>query len=832
MNESTTTHNGRWVCMDRKEAIRSRGVFFGNSPFKYATSILYVQLSISALLTSFLQWILNPLGQSAFISQMLAGIVLGPSVIGFDNVFVKTVFPRTSFYVSGTFAFFGCMLFMFLVGVKIDLGSITNSGKRALAIGLCCFFIPLLLNTSLALILQRTVKMEPVLHKSIISIAVFQSSSSFYVTACLLTDLKLLNSELGRLAVSSSMISGMLSWIVLVLGFMVRQSTLGVGFTLPFMAISLCFMLVVIVFILRPVMRSMVRHANRGRAVKESYIFSVFVMVLCCAFLGEFIGQHFMLGPMILGLAVPDGPPLGTALVDKLDSYVSLILLPSYFVFSGASINLPSIQMKTFGIVWLLVLSSFFAKLIGAVVPSLLCKMPVVDALALGLVLSAQGITDILIWQHGMMLLLIDQQSYSIMVIATMVLTGTITPIVRLLYDPSKRYVSTKKRNIEHASEHDSELRLLACIHRQDNTPSIIRLLEVSNATMKNPICFYVVHLIRLAGRSTPLLITHRPGERNSSHSNQSNYIINAFQLFEQQNYGKVMMTAITAMAPCASMHDDICSLALEKRVCMVIVPFHKNWSHHGADDALTSNPLRTVNLNILKNAPCSVGILVDRGAFSSTISLSSKTPYSVGMFFVEGPDDREALAYAIRMAEQPNVSITLVRLRDSSEESQGSNSGDDKNKQLDSDMIGKFKSVAKEAGKKRHHFKDKRVKNSVEVISAVRSMANSCDLILVGRRHSSESSLFVGLTEWNEYPELGFIGDVLASADIKYGVSLLVVQQQSFEGQNNEPYSPRYFIMNNASAGSVHVDIHRVHDYKGKVKLDSKETNRKSIGV
>lgn len=339
------------------------------------------------------------------------GIFLGPSILGYDNAFVQTVFPRTSFYVNGTFAFFGCMLFMFLVGVRMDLGLVTNSGKRALAIGLCCFFVPFLLNTSVALILQRTVNMEPVLHKSIISIAVFQSSSSFYVTACLLTDLKLLNSELGRIAVSSSMISGMLSWALLIIGFTVRQSSFGNGYTLPFLAISLCFMLLVIVYVLRPVMLSMVRHINSGSGIKERHIFSVFVMVLCCAFLGEFIGQHFMLGPMILGLAVPDGPPLGSALVDKLDSYVSSILLPSYFVFSGASIDLCSIQWKTFGIVWILVFSSFFAKLVATMVPSLLCKMPLVDAFALGLVLSAQGITDILIWQHGMLLFVMNSST-------------------------------------------------------------------------------------------------------------------------------------------------------------------------------------------------------------------------------------------------------------------------------------------------------------------------------------------------------------------------------------------------------------------------------------
>lgn len=295
----------------------------------------------------------------------------------------------------------------------MDLSSVKNSGKKAVAIGLCCFFVPLMLNTSLALVLQRTVNMEPVLHKTIISIGVFQSSTSFYVTACLLTDLKILNSELGRLALSSSMISGTLSWGVLVGMFTVRQSSFGDENTLPFMVIGLCFLLVVILYILRPIMLFMVRHTDRRRTIKESYIFTVFLMLLFCSFMGEFIGQRFLLGPMILGLAMPDGPPLGSAFVEKLESYVSLIFLPSYFVFSGASISLAEVQIKTFGIVWLLVLCSFFAKLMGAMVPSLLWKMPLTDALSLGLVLAAQGITDVLIWQNASLLLVMNSSTNS-----------------------------------------------------------------------------------------------------------------------------------------------------------------------------------------------------------------------------------------------------------------------------------------------------------------------------------------------------------------------------------------------------------------------------------
>lgn len=208
-------------------------------------------------------------------------------------------------------------------------------------------------------------------------------------------------------------------------------------------------------------------------------------------------------------------------------------------------------------------------------------------------------------------------------------------------------------------------------------------------------------------------------------------------------------------------------------------------------------------------------------------------------MIFLEGPDDREALAYAIRMADQPEVKVTVVRIRDLILESIESNQEvDDVNKQLDTNMLQKFEAVVKAAGNKRHCLKDKFVQDSVEMINVVRSMERySYDLILVGRRHSSESRLLEPvLNDWSEYPELGFIGDVLASADTNCGVSLLVVQQDNlFECHNNaNSSSPGSHVMNNAR--NVCVDIPRDHDHDVLISntvqppADSQETNRKWI--
>lgn len=392
---------------------------------------------------------------------------------------------------------------------------------------------------------------------------------------------------------------------------------------------------------------------------------------------------------------------------------------------------------------------------------------------------------------------IIDQELFTIMSLSLVLMTGFTTPIVKFLYKPSKKYVTHWKRTIQHAEE-EAELRMLAGIYSQYQTPSIINLLNLSNPTPKNPICFYVVYLQELIGRSAPLLITHRPDRKSSVLIQGSQNMINAFRLYEESNEGAVVVNLFTAVSPYVTMHDEICSLASEKRVSLVILPFHKQWSSATQVEELP-RPIRSVNQQILRNAPCSVGILVDRGTLSV---MSSKCLYRIGVIFVEGPDDREALAYAMRMGKNANIKITVTRLVDSNKRTRQVTL----NQELDEGILDDFRIAY--VGIKEHVFKEELVCDSVETVGVIRSMENSYDLILVGRRHDNNSLLFMGLTEWNEFPELGFVGDMLASSDSGCQVSVLVMQQQTTFSESIKGTSK--YTMQDEDYSSIVVDIPR----------------------
>ncbi|KAG5233509.1 hypothetical protein OIU76_015859 [Salix suchowensis] len=765
MNASNPDLQNLWVCQGHGGLI-SKGYFYGQDPLSYTTPSVLAQLSLSSLCSILFQYFLTPLGESAFVSLLLVGFILGPTLWG-SSAFLTSVYSMKSIQTSSTFAFFGCIFYIFLIGIKMDLGMVKRTGRKPVVIGILTFLFPITLNLIVAAILSGRGGLDPVLHKSIWHVAVFQAVTSFHVIVCLMADLKLVNSELGQLAISSSMISGMCSWgmviVILIITELQRK---------PFWIIFCPLLVVLLVFyVLRPLMIRMIRKTPEGKQVKEGYILSIFIMVLGTAFLSEVLGHHVIFGATALGIAVPHGPPLGTALENKIESFVSAILLPSYFVLSVSHVDLLSIHYETVFVISIFGFTSFIGKVLGGMLPALFFKVPPVEALSLGLVMSCQGISDVLLIQHGHLTFLVDRQMYSMMVINMLLVSGTFTPVIKFLYDPSRDYKVSNKRTIQHTSL-NMEFRILAGIYHQDSTPCMIRLLEISSPAAKTPMCCYIVHLVQLVGSLSPLFMYHEPGTTVKLPAKDCGHIINAFRLYEKESNGNAIVNLFTSISPFASIHEEICRLALQKRTSMVIIPFHMQWRLHGIQDIAEA---RAVNRHILAKAPCSVCVLVDRGTLSAS---KNHLVYKIGIIFVHGRDDREALAYGLRMAKHARVSLTVIHLIDPAEEKVQSLDMD-----LDDDILAEFKAAS--AGKKSHSYRSEFVKDSIELITMIRSVQNSFDLILVGRYHRSFSPIFAGLTEWNEFPELGFLGDVLASSDSLCRVSVLVVQQQVFKAED-----------------------------------------------
>ncbi|KAL6967776.1 hypothetical protein U1Q18_033587 [Sarracenia purpurea var. burkii] len=379
-----------------------------------------------------------------------------------------------------------------------------------------------------------------------------------------------------------------------------------------------------------------------------------------------------------------------------------------------------------------------------------------------------------------------------------------------------------KQTNLQDSRRHNVHLRMLICIHNAENVPIIINLLEASNPTTHSPISVFVLNLNELKGRATAVLETDFRRGQLSNSSTHSKPIVNAFAYYAEANYDRIFLQHFTAIAPYSSMHDDICMLAMEKNIAIVIVPFHKQWAIDGSVGAISPS-IRTVNQNVMEKAPCSVGVLVDRSHVTGSCSLfSDQHFFRIALLFLGGPDDREALAYSSRMADNPHVALTVAWIRPWAAHGMLTTTKTTED-DLDVELMKEFR--ASSMGKERIVFKEETVEDAEGTTRVIRSLEDNFDLFIVGRHHEASLPQTSGLTEWcHGCPELGVIGDMLASSNFRY--SVLVVQQQARGVSSLDTGLNRRIGTSNDNFGSeVHRDYSGTEEYKLKpIRSEYKE--------
>ncbi|GLT49628.1 hypothetical protein SLA2020_231740 [Shorea laevis] len=792
MAQFNTTDSGimvkQSICLKFPPKINSPGLFEfmvnnarNDQILDYIGTTFHLQMTVIFALTQSFHFIFRLLGMPMLISQIATGIILGQTILGNEMLLGdhgKIAFSKDSIQVLGTISAFGYMFFLFLTTVKMDLNLIKKAGKKALCIGLLCVLAPLLSGILTSITLSSKGESLNVKNKNMF-LTILYSISSFPVVHCLLVDLKILNSELGRLSLSVALIGDNLSVILMNIGYLISisfESSAGnnkmVG--LIDFGLIMCFVLIVI-FVFRPAMQWMVRQTPEGAPVRSIFLYAIIVLFLLSPKLGSWFHLFILFTPLI-GLAVPDGPPLGSALVEKFEFVVNGLFLPLFVTACAMRVDLTKLNfsnpsLKNQALINFVITMVKFGVTLGL---PFFCDVPKRDSLALAFIMNTKGIVEL-----GALSFLNDNQfisddlfAFLFLIVAIM---AAIPPIlVKFIYDPSRKYVGYQERNIMRC-KFNEELRLLACIHIPSNVTNIINLLNSSCPTSDSPLTVDVLHLVKLTGRATPLFISHKK-HRNTTIFNKSysENVVLAFNQFERDNWEAVEVNVFTAISPPTLMQEDICNLAMDKHTSFIILPFHRRWSIDGSRIESDDQAVRSLNCNIMKTAPCSVGILVEGRRHlrrtNSKDSAGSLSVYSIAVIFLGGKDDREALTLAKRFSQDARVSLTVIHLK-----AQGNLAS----------VLASVDTMLNEAvledvkDNEYVSYIEKEVRDGPETSLFLRSMVNEHHLIIVGRQCDVENPQTEGLKEWSEFQELGLTGDLLASTDFTGAYSLLVVQQQ-----------------------------------------------------
>ncbi|XP_073296981.1 cation/H(+) antiporter 15-like [Primulina huaijiensis] len=773
MFDAVSSWNKNVVCQYKDNLSKINGLWFNRNPLHFAIPLFLFQLSLISITSLLIEKCLHPLGQSSIVAQIFGGILYGPSILGHYDALGATIFPTRSILPLETVASLGIMYFFFAIGVRTDPVTMVRPGRQGLIIGVSAMFLTLVLTVSLSFVLKSCIIMDNSLARALPFIAASQCLTPFPNISCLLAELGMLSSDLGRIATTSSMTCDLIgmSLVAVMLGILQSESK-PLNSTL---SISSAFLFVLaMIFLGKPIIKRVAKRIpNGGKSLDENCVVCFLACTLVVAFISEVIGQHFVLGPLVFGLVVPDGPPLGAPLISRLDYMVGKFLYPTFLTTSGLKTNIFSFDFHSFWILMLVIIFSCIAKIGSVIFASHFVNINFRDSIVLGLMLNARGVCELIVynlWRDGGVL---REQEFALCVISVIAVTAIITPLIKILYDPSKRHVPLKKRTIQN-SKREAELRIVVCILNQDNVPSIVNLLEASDATEQSPIAVIAVLLEELVGRATPMLVAHQSTRTLHSSDSRSGHIINALRQYELCNERCVTIQSFSAISHLQTIHDDICRVSLDQNATMVILPFHKHWEIDGSIGSV-NKAIQNLNIKVMDKAPCSVGILVDRGILTGSLSiLNNQATYRVAVIYIGGPDDAESLCYGARMSRHNNVTLTVVRYLlfgcDTAKE-----------RKHDNNLINEVRHA--NMGNENFIYREQVVKDGVGLSASLRTLETSFDLLIVGRNHQA-SQILMGLGAWSECPELGVVADVLASPDFASTSSVLVVQQHRLIGE------------------------------------------------
>ncbi|KAL3524024.1 hypothetical protein ACH5RR_016858 [Cinchona calisaya] len=763
--------------VEDKIYIHSAGGIWSDRTFlSHALPRLQLQLAIIFLLTQSLHLLLRRFHLPRICSEILAGIILGPTVLGNVPNFRNTLFPQEGDIFIDILSKIGYIFFIFLTGVKMDPRIVLTASAGTLTawtVGVLAPLIPFAGGSAIILLCKWIPKFKvhryhiPAVRSIISSNILFP----FPVIASLLVDLNIMNSELGRLTLASALISDLISNFMATIAANLKM---GSGYWDGITASSIVLLVgwcILIVGSAEPFAHWIIKRTPEGKGINRVYTVIISGAVLLAVIFTDNAGINFLYGPFLLGLALPDGPPLGSTLVEKFETIACGLFTPLMVTYCSMKVNLMEIyDLEWIWRVWALVAVCLAMKFSAVLFPALVCKVPIKDALALSFIMCTQGVVQMAFYFTFSIAQIFSGETLTMVTSSVFLIAAGTQLSVKSLYDYSRIYTGYHKRDIQHTS-HNAELRVLSCAHRLDDVFAVRRILEASFPNKESPLSVYALSLVELVGRASPLLIDHQLGQKTSSGGSRSQKIIEVFHSFQQLYSGLVSVNLFTAVSLPRFMHHDICSLAFDKLASFIILPFHKKWNSQGKL-ILDSSSLRIMNCNVCDMAPCSVGILVDRHKIKRRMTPFASM-YNVAVIFVGGADDREALAYGKRMARTPGVYLTVIRFV--AWDMGGENQWD---AVLDAEML-------KDTRMRGTHYqvnivyKEERVKDGAETALKVHAMVEKFDLIMVGRRHRVELPQLSGLDEWNELPELGPIGDILAASDINRPVSVLVVQQQ-----------------------------------------------------
>jgi Kef-type K+ transport system membrane component KefB len=391
---------------------------------QHPLAILLAQIVTIILVARLFGWFFRKIGQPSVIGEMIAGIVLGPSLVGmYFPEFSAALFPKESLGNLQFLSQIGLILFMFVIGMELDLKVLKNKAHDAVVISHASIVIPFALGLTLAYYIYHTFAPIGVEFSSFgLFMGIAMSITAFPVLARIVQERGMQKTKLGTIAITCAAADDITAWCILAVVIAIVKAG---SFTSSLYVIGLAILYVIIMLkVVRPFLKRVGDLNSTRESLNKPVVAIFFITLLISAYAAELIGIHALFGAFLAGAIMPENNKFRNIFIEKVEDVAIIVLLPLFFVFTGLRtqiglLNDPALWKITGLIIAVAVAGKFFGSALAAKFVGQSWK----DSLAIGALMNTRGLMELVVLNIGYDLGVLSTEIFTMMVIMALVTT-------------------------------------------------------------------------------------------------------------------------------------------------------------------------------------------------------------------------------------------------------------------------------------------------------------------------------------------------------------------------------------------------------------------------
>ncbi|HSQ67325.1 MAG TPA: cation:proton antiporter [Polyangiaceae bacterium] len=540
--------------------------------------LLLVQVTLVLATARAVGLLTRRMGQPVVVAEMVAGIVLGPSVLGRVAPHAwAALFPAASTPVLGVVSQVGLILFMFLVGLELDVRQLAGRAPAAATIAVSSAVVPVVLAVPLALYLHPREAPGVSLGPFVLFVGAAMSITAFPVLARILLERRLHRTRVGTLAIASAAaVDVMAACVIAFLVAMVRRGHLlgAVGTTMVAVLFGLT-----MVFVVRPLLSRWLPRASPD-GISQNFVAVAVLLLLGASLATEIAGVGALFGAFMAGAALPKDGGFARQLAEKVEDLVLVFFLPLFFAYSGLRTELGVLgSAQAYSSCAVILAVAFLGKLGAGAAAARLSGLPWAEAGAVGSLLNARGVVEVVVLNVGLDLHLVPPGLFSMFIVMALVTTLATAPLLDVFY-PRERAL----RDAMAKEPAQTGFTALVCV---EDVAAVEPLVAVARAFAGGqPGCVHLLRPLPPDDRPSTVLAAQQPED--------------ALAVFEgtEPDGVEVRTMSFVSQRPAR----DICDLADAKEASVIVLP------SYGAPKAALA---RAMVHEVIEAASCPVAVWI-----------------------------------------------------------------------------------------------------------------------------------------------------------------------------------------------------------------------------